>query len=123
MNNDEVTKVSQYGEEYYPFNTLADKDTIRVITEVPADATAPAILKLDEVAKEALDSIMVDDTRVELKDTIIVPWGKTIELAFNMRYYKVTANNTPLSIYATPFLQSLPIQPYQRNCQKYVLLM
>ena len=103
LNNDEVTKVSQYGEEYYPFNTLADKDTIRVITEVPADATAPAILKLDEVAKEALDSIMVDDTRVELKDTIIVPWGKTIELAFNIEDYKVTANNTPLSQYSNPY--------------------
>ena len=103
LNSDEVKKVVEYGEEYYLFNTLAEGDTIRVLTEAPADLTAPAILKLDEIAKEALDSVLVNGVKVELKDTILVPWGKSIALAFNVEDYKVTANNTTLSNYSNPY--------------------
>ena len=103
LNSDEVTKVSEYGDDYYPFNTLAKNDTIRVLTEAPADLVVPAILNLDEVAKEALDSVMVNGVKVALKDTLLVPWGKKIELAFNVDDYKVTANNTPLNNYSNPY--------------------
>lgn len=103
LNSDEVTKVSEYGEDYYSFNTLAKNDTIRVLTEAPADLVVPAILNLDEVAKEALDSVMVNGAKVALKDTLLVPWGKKIELAFNVADYEVTVNNTPLSNYSNPY--------------------
>ena len=103
LNSDEVTKVSEYGEDYYSFNTLAKNDTIRVLTEAPADLVVPAILNLDEVAKEALDSVMVNGAKVALKDTLLVPWGKKIELAFNIADYEVTVNNTPLGNYSNPY--------------------
>ena len=103
LNSDEVTKMSQYGEDYYPFNTLAKNDTIRVLTEAPADLVVPAILNLDEVAKEALDSVMVNGAKIALKDTLLVPWGKKIELAFNIADYEVTVNNTPLGNYSNPY--------------------
>ena len=103
LNSDEVTKMSQYGEDYYPFNTLAKNDTIRVLTEAPADLVVPAILNLDEVAKEALDSVMVNGAKVALKDTLLVPWGKKIELAFNVADYEVTVNKTLLSKYSNPY--------------------
>ena len=103
LNSDEVTKVSEYGEDYYSFNTLAKNDTIRVLTEAPADLVVPAILNLDEVAKEALDSVMVNGAKVALKDTLLVPWGKKIELAFNVADYEVTVNNTPLGNYSNPY--------------------
>lgn len=103
LNSDEVTKVSEYGEDYYSFNTLAKNDTIRVLTEAPADLVVPAILNLDEVAKEALDSVMVNGAKVALKDTLLVPWGKKIELAFNVADYEVTVNKTLLSKYSNPY--------------------
>ena len=103
LNSDEVTKMSQYGEDYYSFNTLAKNDTIRVLTEAPADLVVPAILNLDEVAKEALDSVMVNGAKVALKDTLLVPWGKKIELAFNVADYEVTVNKTLLSKYSNPY--------------------
>ena len=103
LNSDEVTKVSEYGEDYYSFNTLAKNDTIRVLTEAPADLVVPAILNLDEVAKEALDSVMVNGAKIALKDTLLVPWGKKIELAFNVADYEVTVNNTPLGNYSNPY--------------------
>ena len=103
LNSDEVTKMSQYGEDYYSFNTLAKNDTIRVLTEAPADLVVPAILNLDEVAKEALDSVMVNGAKIALKDTLLVPWGKKIELAFNIADYEVTVNNTPLGNYSNPY--------------------
>lgn len=103
LNNTELKAVEEYGETYYAIEAPKSGDTIRVLTEAPEGTMAPAIITLDSVAKLAFDSVMVNDSRVELEDTILVPWGKEIALAFNIADYEVTVNNTPLGNYNNPY--------------------
>lgn len=103
LNNTELKAVEEYGETYYAIEAPQSGDTIRVLTEAPEGTMAPAIITLDSVAKLAFDSVMVNDSRVELEDTILVPWGKEIALAFNIADYEVTVNNTPLGNYSNPY--------------------
>ena len=102
-NDTELKKIESWNGAYYAVETPESGDTVRVLTEAPAGTAAPAILELDSVALEALDSVMVNGAKVELKDTLIVPWGKTVELAFNIEDYEVTVNNTTLSKYSNPY--------------------
>ena len=72
-------------------------DSIDIICNAPADATAPVIFEWAEGAiKEALDSVLVDGTKVEYKDTIEVKWNSIISLYFNIDTYLVKVNNTRL---------------------------
>lgn len=103
LNDTELKAVEEYGETYYAIEAPQSGDTIRVLTEAPEGTMAPAIITLDSVAKLAFDSVMVNDSRVELEDTILVPWGKEIALAFNIADYEVTVNNTPLGNYSNPY--------------------
>lgn len=103
LNKTELKAVEEYGETYYAIEAPKSGDTIRVLTEAPEGTMAPAIIKLDSVAKLAFDSVMVNDSTVALKDTILVPWGKEIALAFNIADYEVTVNNTPLGNYSNPY--------------------
>ena len=99
LNKTELKAVEEYGETYYAIEAPKSGDTIRVLTEAPEGTMAPAIITLDSVAKLAFDSVMVNDSTVALQDTILVPWGKEIALAFNIADYEVTVNNTPLGNY------------------------
>ena len=103
QNDTELKAIQEYGDTYYAIETPKSGDTIRVLTEAPEGTVAPAIITLDSVAKVALDSVMVNGKRVDLKDTLLVPWGKKIELAFNIEDYEVTVNNTPLGNYSNPY--------------------
>ena len=103
LNKTELKAVEEYGETYYAIEAPKSGDTIRVLTEAPEGTMAPAIITLDSVAKLAFDSVMVNDSTVALKDTILVPWGKEIALAFNIADYEVTVNNTPLGNYNNPY--------------------
>lgn len=103
QNDTELKAIQEYGDTYYAIETPKSGDTIRVLTEAPEGTVAPAIITLDSVAKVALDSVMVNDSTVALKDTILVPWGKEIALAFNIADYEVTVNNTPLGNYSNPY--------------------
>lgn len=103
LNKTELKAVEEYGETYYEIEAPKSGDTIRVLTEAPEGTMAPAIITLDSVAKLAFDSVMVNDSTVALQDTILVPWGKEIALAFNIADYEVTVNNTPLGNYSNPY--------------------
>lgn len=103
LNKTELKAVEEYGETYYAIEAPKSGDTIRVLTEAPEGTMAPAIITLDSVAKLAFDSVMVNDSTVALQDTILVPWGKEIALAFNIADYEVTVNNTPLGNYSNPY--------------------
>lgn len=103
LNDTELKAVEEYGETYYAIEAPKSGDTIRVLTEAPEGTMAPAIITLDSVAKLAFDSVMVNDSTVTLQDTILVPWGKEIALAFNIADYEVTVNNTPLGNYSNPY--------------------
>ena len=103
QNDTELKAIQEYGDTYYAIEAPKSGDTIRVLTEAPEGTVAPAIITLDSVAKLAFDSVMVNDSTVALKDTILVPWGKEIALAFNIADYEVTVNNTPLGNYSNPY--------------------
>lgn len=86
-----------YNPDYYSLAGAVDGDSVEIHVNAPADQTYPVIFNFAEPEmKAALDSVYVDNKKVEYHDTINVAWGKSILLYLNATTYAISINENNL---------------------------
>ena len=82
---------------YYSLAGAVNGDSVEIHVNAPADQTYPVIFNFAEPEmKAALDSVYVDNKKVEYHDTINVAWGKSILLYLNTTTYAISINENNL---------------------------
>ena len=83
--------------DHYSLAGAVDGDSVEIHVNAPADLTYPVIFNFAEPEmKAALDSVYVDNKKVEYHDTINVAWGKSILLYLNATTYAISINENNL---------------------------
>ena len=83
--------------DHYSLAGAVDGDSVEIHVNAPADLTYPVIFNFVEPEmKAALDSVYVDNEKVEYHDTINVAWGKSILLYLNATTYAISINENNL---------------------------
>lgn len=86
-----------YNPDYYSLAGAINGDSVEIHVNAPADQTYPVIFNFAEPEmKAALDSVYVDNEKVEYHDTINVAWGKSILLYLNTTTYAISINENNL---------------------------
>ena len=86
-----------YNPHYYSLAGAINGDSVEIHVNAPADQTYPVIFNFAEPEmKAALDSVYVDNEKVEYHDTINVAWGKSILLYLNTTTYAISINENNL---------------------------
>ena len=92
-----ITGMGWFNPEHYSLAGAVDGDSVEIHVNAPADLTYPVIFNFAEPEmKAALDSVYVDNEKVEYHDTINVAWGKSILLYLNTTTYAISINENNL---------------------------
>ena len=86
-----------FNPDHYSLAGAVNGDSVEIHVNAPADQTYPVIFNFAEPEmKAALDSVYVDNEKVEYHDTINVAWGKSILLYLNTTTYAISINENNL---------------------------